>query len=176
MNRKSVTTADSQSTEFVYRIYSPFDGQFPDEWVIHRIVKRTAKRVYVAPLPWRPGRRDIHVYDNKAKYLILDRQKLETHGEVYHRHNIYHTAIPDGYIVDYEELHRTGSCLVERLYEVMPHYMTILGIDPTSTPDEIRRAYRRKVRETHPDMGGNADDFRQVQAAYEQAMERHCPA
>jgi curved DNA-binding protein CbpA len=49
----------------------------------------------------------------------------------------------------------------------------VLGLPPTATPDEIRRAYRRQVRAHHPDTGTTpqsmplADEqLRRVLAAY----------
>ncbi|RFA21065.1 DnaJ domain-containing protein [Subtercola boreus] len=44
----------------------------------------------------------------------------------------------------------------------------VLGVSPRSTDDELRRAYRRLLRETHPDTGGSAAEFHAVQAAWEQ--------
>lgn len=43
----------------------------------------------------------------------------------------------------------------------------ILGVDESASDEEIRRAYRRRARDTHPDMGGNAHDFSEVQQAWE---------
>lgn len=43
----------------------------------------------------------------------------------------------------------------------------LLGAEPTATDDELRTAYRRCVRSTHPDHGGSAEEFREVQAAWE---------
>lgn len=43
----------------------------------------------------------------------------------------------------------------------------VLGVGATATPDELRRAYRRLARETHPDLGGTPERFRQVQLAWE---------
>lgn len=37
----------------------------------------------------------------------------------------------------------------------------------TAGDDELRRAYRRRLRETHPDAGGRADEFHAVQRAWE---------
>ncbi len=43
----------------------------------------------------------------------------------------------------------------------------ILGIKPGASQDEIRRAYRRQAAKYHPDAGGDAWVFQQVQKAYE---------
>ena len=42
-----------------------------------------------------------------------------------------------------------------------------LGVGEGAGQDEIRSAYRRRARETHPDRGGAAEEFIKVQAAYE---------
>ena len=39
----------------------------------------------------------------------------------------------------------------------------ILGVDPTVDDGELRRAYRLRLRQTHPDTGGDAAVFIQVQ-------------
>lgn len=46
-----------------------------------------------------------------------------------------------------------------------PH--AILQVDPDADADEIDRAYRQRLKETHPDHGGSARDFQRVRAAYE---------
>lgn len=43
----------------------------------------------------------------------------------------------------------------------------VLGVDPTASEDELRRAYRLRLRQTHPDTGGDAAEFIQVQRAWE---------
>lgn len=43
----------------------------------------------------------------------------------------------------------------------------VLGIDPSADDEEVERAYRRRAKETHPDLGGSADAFKLVSAAYE---------
>mmetsp|Transcript_28489 Transcript_28489/g.45810 ORF Transcript_28489/g.45810 Transcript_28489/m.45810 type:complete len:125 (-) Transcript_28489:121-495(-) len=44
---------------------------------------------------------------------------------------------------------------------------TVLGVAPSASREEIRAAYKRRVKETHPDKGGLPEDFRAVRAAYE---------
>lgn len=43
----------------------------------------------------------------------------------------------------------------------------VLGVPSDASNDELRSAYRRRLRETHPDTGGDAASFSAVQAAWE---------
>ena len=43
----------------------------------------------------------------------------------------------------------------------------VLGLSPGATLIEVKRAFRQKALETHPDRGGNAETFLRVQRAYE---------
>ncbi|ROP64049.1 nuclease-related domain-containing protein [Curtobacterium sp. PhB115] len=43
----------------------------------------------------------------------------------------------------------------------------VLGVPATADEETLRRAYRRAARESHPDLGGDAHRFRQVQLAWE---------
>ena len=49
-------------------------------------------------------------------------------------------------------------------------YSEILGVDPSATDEEIKKAYRQKTKIHHPDMGGNMHDFLKIQEAYENLM------
>ena len=43
----------------------------------------------------------------------------------------------------------------------------VLGVAATASHDDLRRAYRRRLRQTHPDTGGIAREFTAVQLAWE---------
>ncbi|MES2092564.1 MAG: DnaJ domain-containing protein [Actinomycetota bacterium] len=43
----------------------------------------------------------------------------------------------------------------------------VLGVSSTASQDDLRRAYRRLMRQTHPDTGGDAARFTAVQVAWE---------
>lgn len=43
----------------------------------------------------------------------------------------------------------------------------VLGVDPKADDETLRRAYRLRLRQTHPDTGGDAALFIQVQRAWE---------
>lgn len=48
----------------------------------------------------------------------------------------------------------------------------VLGVEAHADALEIKRAFRRRALETHPDHGGDAATFRVVKAAYDKAMSR----
>jgi len=50
---------------------------------------------------------------------------------------------------------------------VRGHY-DVLGLQRTASAAQIHAAYRRRALVTHPDKGGNPDDFRRVVAAFEE--------
>lgn len=52
----------------------------------------------------------------------------------------------------------------------IPNYYRFLGLDSQASADEIRSAYRRRVKDCHPDVSacpGETGDFRAAREAYE---------
>lgn len=49
--------------------------------------------------------------------------------------------------------------MIKKLYE-------LLGIPEDASPDEVKKAYRKRAAETHPDRGGDEEEFKEVKAAY----------
>ena len=43
----------------------------------------------------------------------------------------------------------------------------VLGVEPDVDDDALRKAYRQRLRATHPDTGGDAASFGRVQRAWE---------
>ena len=43
----------------------------------------------------------------------------------------------------------------------------VLGVSPTASDDELKRAYRLRLRGAHPDTGGSAAEFDRVQQAWQ---------
>jgi hypothetical protein len=49
----------------------------------------------------------------------------------------------------------------------------VLGLKKTSSEEDLKKAFRQKARETHPDkVGGNGDCFKRIRKAYENLMKR----
>jgi hypothetical protein len=49
---------------------------------------------------------------------------------------------------------------------------TLLGVARTASVAEIKVAFRKRALETHPDQGGDAEDFRALKRAYDAAVEK----
>jgi hypothetical protein len=48
----------------------------------------------------------------------------------------------------------------------------LLGVSPNATPDEIRRAYRAKMAQAHPDLGGAHNAAAQLAAARDRLLKK----
>mgnify|MGYP002685758193 CR=1 FL=1 len=46
-------------------------------------------------------------------------------------------------------------------------YYDILGVSKTASADEVKRAYRKKAHQYHPDKGGDEKKFKEVNEAYQ---------
>lgn len=46
-------------------------------------------------------------------------------------------------------------------------YYNTLGVGKSASPEEIKKAYRQKVKEHHPDKGGDAEYFKRINEAYD---------
>lgn len=49
------------------------------------------------------------------------------------------------------------------------HWSEVLGVSRSASQEEIKAAYRQKLHSAHPDKGGTAEKFAEVQQAYQQA-------
>ena len=58
---------------------------------------------------------------------------------------------------------------------VRRRHLEVLGLDASGeyTQDEIKKAYRKRAKETHPDAGGDAQEFIDVRAAWKALSQRY---
>ena len=86
--------------------------------------------------------------------LSLDRRKLELNGNIWSKR---------GWQIFY---------LQPGQDDVVPEYLQVLGLGLNATEEQVKTAYRRLARRHHPDVGGDAEEFKRVHAAYEMALSR----
>lgn len=51
-------------------------------------------------------------------------------------------------------------------------YWEVLGVGKDATPEEIKKAYKQKMRENHPDLGGDKEASQKINEAYD-VFEKH---
>ncbi|WP_254830286.1 J domain-containing protein [Haloglomus salinum] len=64
-----------------------------------------------------------------------------------------------------------GRDPAERDLEPYDEAFAVLGLSEGASESEVRAAYRRKVKQVHPDHGGDEDEFKRVREAYTAARE-----
>jgi hypothetical protein len=52
-----------------------------------------------------------------------------------------------------------------------PEFMVVLGLLPPYTAEDVRMAYRERAKQLHPDHGGSVQEFKNLQEAYDRALE-----
>jgi hypothetical protein len=154
---KTTATKDTKEVEYLYRDYD-YDDYCGSRR--HRVVKKTKNRVYVAEYPVGSCNEDDkfeedgHTFHD-VKTVVLDRQHLELLGYASNTRCwcYFHTT-------PYEERHRPATF----------YSLEVLGLEGGADSEAITSAYLRLAKEFHPDHGGNAEDFKRLQEAYETAM------
>lgn len=98
--------------------------------------------------------------DDKA--FILDRAELESEGHA----NVRHWWRGPFYLRLEDALNPSPGRQLVPLSDVI-EALAVLGLDWPCSEAEFRSAYRRMSKQTHPDCGGSAKAFMEVNDAYE---------
>ena len=53
---------------------------------------------------------------------------------------------------------------------------SVLGVAPGASREEVKRAFRARALETHPDQGGDTEAYLRARAAFERLMARRHPS
>jgi hypothetical protein len=162
---------------------------------LHRVIRRTPRRVLVDALPFQPSAGFLHPAWrlHLVDIAALPRDTLEVTGQVEHRPTgrTYHVAPPADFLPYDEEVdddfdafmnddhppeyHHAGSrppldTLIELPENSLSWALATLGLARDSWPlpfASLKAAFRRAARLSHPDRGGQAADFRAARAAYD---------
>jgi hypothetical protein len=149
-NRPGSATGLPVIQEFVVHRGWRIEGRGENAWIIptpptlHRIVRRTANSVFIEAAVWNP--RWYNGWDRPLRTIRVERAPLDAGKNVRGFQLASHDAAPAAAVF------RT------------------LGLQVGATKPQIHRAFRRAARHVHPDVGGSAEAFRDLQAAYETAL------
>ncbi len=157
---------DAQRLEFAYRCYWDFHEYDNGEYEVierHRIVKKTKKRIYVEKKAY-----DRHTspsgewrdYDRHT--FVLDRREFETVGKANRSSEGWWDHCT--YYADPALFHD------ERGQIARPACFEALNLPADATIAQVKAAYRRLSRATHPDAGGTDHDFVRLGQSYEEAL------
>jgi hypothetical protein len=148
----------SAPVEFVYDEYQSEEDRECHP-MPHRIIRRTRQRVFVNRNPYWDGK---DIWDGRT--YALDRAELEQTGSalVDRRSTAVHRlwASMEAFNRDHHHNSQTKP----------PDCLAFFGLKLPNSVDSLRAVYRAAVKRTHPDHGGNPEDFLQVQLHYAAAL------
>ncbi|MDP9310459.1 MAG: J domain-containing protein [Chloroflexota bacterium] len=157
---KPKTTAGAASVEFLYEeFYSNEDCVY--RYYPHRVIKRTAKRIFIDARSYSEEREGIRAawyadHSEDLHTIALDREAIDQTGKASTGTGWTRTTF---YVTPPEHVSHVPPCFA------------VLDLAPPCTVADVKRAYKRKARELHPDNGGDNEAFIALQHAYEQALQ-----
>jgi hypothetical protein len=176
MDRKPNGNGQAARLEFVWEAYHHVSDQGPSEWLYipYRVVKKTARRVYVDRKEFNEeawhrrleSGREMTWYDFDVETFILDRRELESaEGVLRVRRSGW-----GGWFYPTKE---AAERAVAGRYGTTMHFWwaDILGVKLPCDRRAIKSAYRKLVKQAHPDAGGDADAFVRIDDAYRAALD-----
>ena len=163
--KNTTTNGIDKKLEYMYSYNEATDGQGEDKIAVHRVVRVTAKFIFVEALfcgDWTPeGGVNIWPWRKICGERIrrFNRSEVEQSGVAY---------IPKWYEPN---LYLDPHALYEdRIMSNLPPCAKALGLRPRFTADDVRAAYRQLAKLYHPDTGGDAQRFVELQRNYELSL------
>lgn len=151
--------------EYMYTYRESSDGQGGDYISVHVVTKVTPQYIFVETIgcaEWTPEngitgmRRGAACRDRRYRF---DRAEAERNG---------YAKRPEWYIpAFYLDPHVLYN---ERQATKLPPCARALGLRPRFTVEQVKAAYRQLAKQYHPDAGGDAQQFVELQRNYEQAV------
>lgn len=154
--------------EFLYCAYESDPHKAPGHFVVvkHRVVKKTARKVHVdrEPFPEDRGEGGVEasVPDRDPRTIVIDRATLKREGR--YRHPRSHRAM------FFYASREDGIRDVEAELESLPAWCDTLGVKLPCSVDDVKAAYRRLAKESHPDAGGDPAIFLALEQAYRDGL------
>lgn len=163
--RPMARTKDTSAVEFVYSPGFALLGQHL-EWLTdipkgsffdfdvrqvlltYKVVKKTKKEIFISKIP--EGKETNSGY--LAECFILNKKAFERNGKYYSR---------SADKIFYKD--RNAAVAPDETKILLE----MLDIEGDITKESLKAAYREKVKELHPDKGGNAEAFMRLKEAYE---------
>lgn len=145
-----------QATEYLYEWRTDrADGQLPDEWFAHRILRKTKQFIFVEY--------KIGVNHPGRQTMRLNRAKLEDKGESYWHHGTW-------VICFYTEDGKRQFDIQQASYRYVPECLKVLGLTKDATVEDVKRAYHELALKEHPDTGGTHEGFLKLKEHYQTAL------
>ena len=161
-------TAPSAAPDIREFLYHDARDAATKRWhsVPHRVVRKSSKYVVVEQRAYSLNKLTGSWLDRAQPTLRLDRRMLEQEG--------YAFVPVTAYAADMEEpvfFTRPYHERVGRREPGSPGCLEMLGLAWPCTVAEVKSAYRKSVKRSHPDGGGSHAEFLALQAAYEEALQ-----
>jgi hypothetical protein len=109
------------------------------------------------------------VVEHKETRIHLNRAKMQTEGKQYHTrfHEYFYAEEPKPESTD---RNWASSKIADQTLFFVGDAFSLLGLSLPCTREDVRRAYKRLAKTTHPDLGGSHHAFIKLKQAHDSAL------